>query len=137
MASKKITLKIFKPLNTIWHEDSKLVFKSRTEHVVIGKWIDENLKKLSSKDVDECGKLKFKYDGNQVIAEEEEKEEKEEEENLAEEAGDEDVEEAGGEGEVEAGGEGEVEAGDEEVGDEEKENLAFIFSIIKKERSIP
>jgi len=73
----KTTLKIFRPLNTIWHEKSQLVFKSRTEHVVIGKWVNEELRKLSSSDVTQCLNLKFKYDDNEVEQEEEKSDDKE------------------------------------------------------------
>ena len=33
---------------------------------MVGKWINDQLKKLSSSDVEQCLNLKFKYDENEV-----------------------------------------------------------------------
>jgi hypothetical protein len=105
MSAEKTTLKIFRPLNTIWHEKSQLVFKSRTEHIVVGKWINDQLKKLSSSDVEQCLNLKFKYDENEV-----------EDEDAVEEVGE-------GDGEEEVGTESGQDDGEEEVVEGDKQEV--------------
>ena len=42
-AKNKIVLKKLKELNTIWHPESTLVFKSSTEKIVIGRYENEKL----------------------------------------------------------------------------------------------
>ena len=77
-AKNKIVLKKLKELNTIWHPESTLVFKSSTEKIVIGRYENEKLVSLDNKCLELCEKWKFKYDKD-LIEEEEEVEEKEEE----------------------------------------------------------
>jgi len=64
---------------------------------VVGKWINDQLKKLSSSDVEQCLNLKFKYDENEV-----------EDEDAVEEVGE-------GDGEEEVGTESGQDDGEEEV----------------------
>ena len=42
MSSKKIVLKKLKELDTIWHPESTLVFKSSKDKIVIGRYENEN-----------------------------------------------------------------------------------------------
>ena len=111
-AKNKIVLKKLKELNTIWHPESTLVFKSSTEKIVIGRYENEKLVSLDNKCLELCEKWKFKYDKD-LIEEEEEVEEKEEENE------EEEVEEK--EEEVEEKEE-EIEEKEEEV--EEKEEIS-------------
>jgi len=87
----KITLKKLKELDTIWHPESTLVFKSQNEKIVIGTY-DGKFVPLDQTAVELCEKWKFKYDKSLLEEEEEEveeveeKEESEEEENEKEES---------------------------------------------------
>jgi len=78
----KIVLKKLKELDTIWHPESTLVFKSSKDKVVIGRYENQELISLDDECLDLCAKWKFKYDKDlvQEDEEEEEKEEKEDEE---------------------------------------------------------
>ena len=49
--SKKISLKKLVEFNTIWHEDSRLVFKSKEETVVIGKFENGKIQPLKEQSV--------------------------------------------------------------------------------------
>lgn len=61
-ASTKIMLKKLKELNTIWHPDSTLVFKSKDEKLVIGRWVDSTLVDLDDTAIQLCETWKFKID---------------------------------------------------------------------------
>jgi len=73
---------------------------------VVGKWINDQLKKLSSSDVEQCLNLKFKYDENEV-----------EDEDAVEEVGEEEV------GEEEVGTESGQDDGEEEVVEGDKQEV--------------
>ena len=90
---KKVSLKKLSEFNTVWHEDSGLVFKSQKELIVIGKLVDKEIIPLTDVDVTTCEKFKFKYEITAPVEEEEEEVVEEEEE-----VGDE--EEVGENGEV-------------------------------------
>jgi hypothetical protein len=62
MSGKKIILKKLKQLNTIWHPESTLVFKSRDEKIVIGKFADEQYIELDDDAVSLCEEWGFKFD---------------------------------------------------------------------------
>ena len=74
----KIVLKKLKELNTIWHPESTLVFKSSTDKVVVGRYNEGKLISLDDKALKLCEKWKFKYDKDLIEEEEEEEEEVEE-----------------------------------------------------------
>lgn len=116
--SKKISLKKLVEFNTIWHEDSRLVFKSKEETVVIGKFENGKIQPLKEEDIDACEKLRFKYEivavKKEDVVEETVEEEEEEVEETEETAEEEEVEET-----VEA--EEEVEEGEDSVEAEEAE----------------
>ena len=101
---KKVSLKKLSEFNTVWHEDSGLVFKSQKELIVIGKLVNREIIPLTDVDVTTCEKFKFKYEITAPIEEEEVEEVEEEVEENSD--------------EVEEGGE-EVEEGGEEEGEEE------------------
>jgi hypothetical protein len=118
---KRKVLKPLKEMETIWHPESTLVFKSKTEKVVTGRWINSEFLPFDEEAVELCSQWSFKYDQelyNELMAEEEE-EGSDEVEGETEEgdvpAGDEVV----GEGDDVVGegddvvGEGDVQAGDE------------------------
>lgn len=90
VTKNKIVLKKLKELDTIWHPESGLVFKSATDKVVISRWVNEENIPLDDEAIELCEKWKFKYDTS-VFGEEE-------------------GEEEGGEEEQEEGGEEEQEA---------------------------
>ena len=125
--SKKISLKKLVEFNTIWHEDSRLVFKSKEETVVIGKFENGKIQPLKEEDIDACEKLRFKYEivavKKEDVVEETVEEEEEEVEETEETAEEEDVEEtAEAEEEVEEG-EDSVEAAEAEEEEEVDEEL--------------
>jgi hypothetical protein len=103
---KKLSLKKLAEFNTVWHEETGMVFKSQKEIIVVGKLVNKQIVALSESDIATCEKFKFKYEITEPVEEEEEVEE-------VEEGGEEEVEE-GGEEEAEEGGE------EEEVSEEEK-----------------
>jgi len=111
---KRKVLKPLKEMETIWHPESTLVFKSKTEKVVTGRWINSEFLPFDEEAVELCSQWSFKYDQelyNELMAEEEEE-------------GSDEVEGETEEGDVPAGdevvgegddvvGEGDVQAGDE------------------------
>ena len=130
--------KRLKEYDTIWHEDSTLVFKSATEKLVVGRYVDGKMIKLDSKALEICKEWKFKYDETIPIDDDDEDEGEEEVEGEGE-------EEVEGEGEEEVEGEEEEEGEDEEEGesevvvedvklDEITENSANEEVIIEKEK---
>jgi len=69
-------LKNNKELGKPWHEESNLVFRSREELIVVGKYVNSQIQLLSEEDVETCKELKFKYDSTCVKTDDEsEKEE--------------------------------------------------------------
>ena len=94
----KIILKKLKSLNTIYHPETKLVFKSAQEKVVIGVYNEtsDSLDPLNEESVKLCEKWKFKYEAPKDEEGDEEGEEGEEDEDEGEddeENGDEENEE--------------------------------------------
>lgn len=88
-SAKKITLKKLKELNTIWHPESTLVFKSSEEKVVIGRYEDGELIPLDETSLELCSKWKFKYDKDLVEEDENEEDETQDEEKVDEKTEDE------------------------------------------------
>ena len=92
--TKKVSLKKLAEFNTVWHEESGLVFKSQKEIIVIGKFVNKEIVPLTAVDITTCEKFKFKYE-IPVAEEEEEVEEvegeEEEEEGTEEAEGEEDA----------------------------------------------
>ena len=62
MSNKKVVLKKLKELGKIWHDDSRLVFKSETEKLVIGRYEDNKFIPLDNEAVIRCKTWNFKYD---------------------------------------------------------------------------
>lgn len=93
--SKKTILKRLKRKNrddTIWHPESRLIFKSQKEKIVVGRLAADDFETIVDEIVIElCNKWKFKIDPLLVESESEENEEDEEED--AEEEAEEDAEE--------------------------------------------
>ena len=67
---RKIVLKGLKALNTIWHPESTLVFKSKKERKVIGRYVDGEMIPLDDESLQLCVKWRFKYDESLVEEEE-------------------------------------------------------------------
>ena len=61
-ADKRKVLKPLKEMETIWHPDSGLVFKSKTEKVVTGRWINSEFYPLDEEAIELCAQWSFKYD---------------------------------------------------------------------------
>jgi hypothetical protein len=61
---EEIKLKKLKSHNTIWHPDSRLVFRSNKERVVIGKLSEdgENIDPLTKEMIEQSEKIGFEYD---------------------------------------------------------------------------
>ena len=115
--TKKVSLKKLAEFNTVWHEESALVFKSQKEIIVIGKLVNKEILPLTDVDISTCEKFKFKYEI--PVASEEEVEEVEETT--------EDVEETEEAEEVEA------EEGEEEVAAEEEVVVKDVVEEITKQ----
>lgn len=115
--TKKVSLKKLAEFNTVWHEESALVFKSQKEIIVIGKLVNKEILPLTDVDISTCEKFKFKYEI--PVASEEEVEEVEETT--------EDVEETE---EVE---EGDAEEGEEEATAEEEVVVKDVVEEITKQ----
>ena len=115
----KIVLKKLKELDTIWHPESKLVFKSSKDKVVIGRYFEKEIIPLDELCLELCSKWKFKYDKTLVEEEDEDDEEEEEEvvENQEEENDDESVKES-----VEDESEEEEEIKEKIINNEEDDN---------------
>lgn len=62
IAKPKIALKKLKELDTVWHPDTALVFKSSQDKVVYGRWINDELVALDDEAIILCEKWSFKYD---------------------------------------------------------------------------
>lgn len=89
MSGKKIVLKKLKELDTIWHPESTLVFKSSKDKIVIGRYEDDKFVSLDDTSLELCDTWKFKYDEsllekNEEVEEIEETEEAEAEEETEE-----------------------------------------------------
>ena len=70
-------IRLNKEINKWWHMESKLVFKSSKEKVVIGKYDNDIFRDICKDDIKDCEKYGFKYE---IKDEEEDKEEEKEEE---------------------------------------------------------
>lgn len=79
-------IRLNKDLNKWWHQESKLVFKSNKEKLVIGTYKNDEYKLLSNDDINDCEKYGFKYE----ITKKEEDDEKENEDEKKGESEDED-----------------------------------------------
>lgn len=55
-------IKLNKDIKMWWHLETKLVFKSSTEKIVIGRCKDGELQKLTEDDIEDCQKYGFKYE---------------------------------------------------------------------------
>lgn len=68
----KKTLRVLKGTEHLWHEESTLVFKSKTEKLVIGRFVDGEIIALDELALDLCEKWKFAYDEELVASEKDE-----------------------------------------------------------------
>jgi hypothetical protein len=124
MSKKVLKFQRLKELDTIWHPETKLVLKSATEKIVIGRYVDSTFIPLDETALELCELHKFKYDESLLTNAVEEEEGGEEEGEEQEEGGEEEEQEQeeGGEEEEDAGEEeGEEEVGGEEEGEEEEQ----------------
>jgi hypothetical protein len=55
-------IKLNKELNKWWHKESKLVFKSSKDKVVVGTYKNDEYKQLTKDDISDCEKYGFKYE---------------------------------------------------------------------------
>ena len=67
-------LRKHKITNRLYHPESLLVFKSSSEKVVVGKIVDDQVQKLSSKDIELCKKYFFRFENDCFEETESEKE---------------------------------------------------------------
>lgn len=119
---KKVSLKKLPGFTTeIYHEETNLVFRSKTDTIVIGKFVDGKIENLTEDDIKLCEFHTFKYELPVKSEEEEEEEEEVEEVEVQEEevADDEEGEEEVADAE-EGTEEGEKEVADDEEGVEEE-----------------
>ena len=61
-SKRKIILKNLKSHKTIWHPESTLVYKSRKERIVIGRYVDKEFISLDEKALELCDEWKMKPD---------------------------------------------------------------------------
>ena len=83
-STTKKTLKVLKGTDHLWHEESGLVFKSKTEKLVIGRFVDGTIVSLDDITLELCDKWGFKYDPDLISSEKEEEEEEVEGEDVNE-----------------------------------------------------
>jgi len=76
--TKKKTIKMNKNIDRYWHEESTLVFKSKDEKVVIGRYDGTELVDMDDETVTLADEWKFKLDPSMIEEEESEKEATEE-----------------------------------------------------------
>jgi hypothetical protein len=107
---KKLSLKKLAEFNTVWHEETGMVFKSQKEIIVVGKLVNKQIVPLSESDITTCEKFKFKYEVTEPVEEEEEVEEVEEEAAAEGEEEEEEVEEVSEEEQQEPASEPELPA---------------------------
>jgi len=81
---KKLSLKKLAEFNTVWHEETGMVFKSQKEIIVVGKLVNKQIVPLSESDITTCEKFKFKYEVTEPVEEEAAAEGEEEEEEVEE-----------------------------------------------------
>lgn len=93
----KISLKKLSEFNTVWHEESALVFKSAKELVIVGKLVNKQIMPLEEEDIQLCDKYRFKYQVAVMEEEDAEEEDIADEETAVEEGGEEEEEEVEGE----------------------------------------
>ena len=55
-------VRLNKDINKWWHVESKLVFKSDKEKIVVGVYKDDTYRDLCNDDVEECNKYGFRYE---------------------------------------------------------------------------
>jgi len=55
-----------KDINRWWHQETKLIFKSNLDKVVVGIYRNDNIEKLNDEDCNVCEKYGFKYTKNEV-----------------------------------------------------------------------
>ena len=55
-----------KEINRWWHQETKLIFKSNLDKVVVGIYRNDNIEKLNDDDCNVCEKYGFKYTKNEV-----------------------------------------------------------------------
>jgi hypothetical protein len=93
--SKKIVYKIIKSLNTIWHPESTLVFKSQKDKRATGRYAGGEFIPLDETALELCTEWDFRFDESLVDdnSEEGDREEAEEEEPADEEASEEGADE--------------------------------------------
>ena len=75
---RKIILKKLSSLNTVWHPESGLVFKSQKERLVIGSYVNDTLVDLDEDSLALCEEWNFKPDESLLANEDEEEPEEEE-----------------------------------------------------------
>ena len=61
-SKRKIVLKSLKKLKTIWHPESTLVYKSKKERLVIGRYVDEEFIPLDEEALELCEEWNMKPD---------------------------------------------------------------------------
>jgi len=132
---KRKVLKPLKEMETIWHPDSTLVFKSKTEKVVTGRWINSEFLPLDEEAVELCAQWSFKYDQelyDELMAEGEEEVAEGEEETGEDVAEGEEVCEDVAEGEEEVG----EDVAEEEVAEGEDADVAESEDVDKVIKSV-
>ena len=67
MTNKKIILKKLNELQTIWHPESGLVFKSREEKIVTGMYVDNEFIQLDNEAISICETWGFKFDETLLV----------------------------------------------------------------------
>ena len=82
----KIVIRMNKDINKYWNPETKLVFKSKEERIVIGNYDNDTLNKLTDDDIAICEKFGFKYEKEETQkSKQKEKEDPKKNKSLAEE----------------------------------------------------
>ena len=120
---RKIILKSLRKYKTIWHPESTLVYKSKKERIVIGRYVDNELIPLDEEALELCEEWNMKPDESLLEEEDEE--------------GNEEGNEEEGEKEREEEDEEEDKEEDKEEGEEEGEEEESSPSVIKQKETAP
>jgi len=89
----KLKLKKIKGSSNILHIDTNFVFKSLEEKIVIGKYVDDEIKMLDKTDIETCNSWKLSFDSDKILGENEDEDENENEDKQEENESSEDTQE--------------------------------------------
>ena len=64
-----IILRMNKNIDKLWHSETGMIFKSKDERIVIGKYVNDKIQELSEDDIEICKSMNFRYEIKEKIPE--------------------------------------------------------------------